>query len=573
MNSKTNTPISGKSDLGSTGLRFSSPNSRESLSRNIIQHSQNDYANASSRNTERQTQPNKMESPSLLRAQPLKFNPLEFNPTNNPNGLFSISIKTYMQLLLWIKETISNEIAFLRDHSREFEALNTTASVPSSPEMRKYKYLINFDCFLLYNKNVHPDYCSFNKLTTRFAELLGILEEMLCTLLKEHTERNLLFFEESEFYKCLAKLFSPTLFQKEPFLKVCSELWRFIRQSTKLDPNTPAFSLTVERIRLFLFGISIPSNNPKDFPLHRAIYESNIALVRKLCERSAYIFYTHIEEADPLGVTPLMLAVRLARKEIVLILADHGVNPKHRVFPSAKTPLEEAVEMKQKSIVRTLLIAHHHQILLRWKENKSRILALFEKMPDFEFQIDYECDSKFIPFVKTFAPKESYYLFKRESFLRIDMNLVGWSKIRALKGNVSLFIHGKGPREGEILVIDNITKTISNLLTDVNLTQLDKEVDDLISQEQHASEIRAENINLSVAKTWRGEPVSQKIDTYNTIKYNAKGTFHLLLSRSTFTNKFDSSKLENFPEYFNYCLQNPIWIKEKDLIDQGNRLS
>ena len=568
MVERNSTPLS-KIIPSTVDSRNPTPNSRSSLQKTASTQLRVDSSSLVSRSTERNASLIKADLIPNPRNQPLKFS-ADYDPNSVPEGLVSITIKVFTQLVMFIKDHFSSEVVFLQQHSKELDAIYNYSVPIAWPELRKYKYLMHFDSFLIYNKQIYPDYNAFHKVLSRYLELISVLEEMLHTLLKESSERKLVFFEESECYKCLQKIFSQSLFQKEMFLKTCSEIWRFIRKNNQIDQQDPLFSITVERIKLFLFGISIPSNNPLDYPFHKAIYESNVSMVRKLCEKNAQIFYSHIEEADPLGITPMALAVRLVRQDVVLILADHGANPKHRVFPAAKTPLEEAVNLKRKPIVRTLLIAQHHQVLLKWQENKNRVLSLFESMPDFQFQIDWECDSKFIPFVKSFTPNETYYLYKRGGHLRIDMNLVGWSKIQTLKGKVSVIINAKGSRDGEILVVDNITKTVSNLLTDVNLAQLDQEVEDLIAQEQHASEIKADNISLNIAKTWRGEPITQKIENYTGVKYNAKGTFHMMLCNSPWMNQFDSAKLTDFTRYFNFCKQNQVWLSENTLQDKGN---
>ena len=50
-----------------------------------------------------------------------------------------------------------------------------------------------------------------------------------------------------------------------------------------------------------------------------------------------------------------------------------------------------------------------------------------------------------------------------------------------------------------------------------------KQVDELIKQESYSSEVKADNVYFKPAVNWRGEKVTQKIENYNTVKYNAKG--------------------------------------------------
>lgn len=512
----------------------------------------------------------------------INFNNLDIPLQGLDQTFISIMVGALSSILNQIKELLSQELLFIQQNANEIKNFHKNTPI-QSPRLRTLKYLLNFNCFTIYTRRMHPDYTKYEAIVERFTKLISIIEEMICILEKENADRTLLFFEESECYKCFLKIFSSSLFQKELFRKLCSEIWRYLRnvnstansnsKNAKLSPNqlqTMHLTLLYERVKLYLFGICLPTSDPRDYPLHQAIYDSNIPLVRKLCSRTPQsVFFTHIEEADPSGNTPLMLAVKLNRKEIVLILADHGADPKHRVLPNSKTPLEAAVAAGQRTIVRTLVIAFHHQMLLKWQNNSSKILALLESMPDFTFEIHWECDSKFIPLVKTLTPNDTYKLYKRGSFLRIDMSLIGWSKVRALKGNVSIILQGRGNREGEILVVDNITKTVSSLLKDINLTQLDKEVDDLLNQGQYTSELKAENVSLNLVKNWRGDSVAQKIENYNTLKYLVKGTFHLTVNKALKHTKIDFEKANSFKEYFAMCLDNRHWISEEELLVRG----
>lgn len=58
-------------------------------------------------------------------------------------------------------------------------------------------------------------------------------------------------------------------------------------------------------------------------------------------------------------MTALMLATRIGNKDAVLILSNLGTDPKHRCYPYARTPLEDAVESKNRGLVKSLLIASH----------------------------------------------------------------------------------------------------------------------------------------------------------------------------------------------------------------------
>jgi len=39
------------------------------------------------------------------------------------------------------------------------------------------------------------------------------------------------------------------------------------------------YNIIYDKIRLFLYGISIPSSYPEDYPLHRAVFQKDFSLL------------------------------------------------------------------------------------------------------------------------------------------------------------------------------------------------------------------------------------------------------------------------------------------------------
>jgi hypothetical protein len=69
----------------------------------------------------------------------------------------------------------------------------------------------------------------------------------------------------------------------------------------------------VNIIRHWLHGISLPVN-PARIRLQRAIFEEDIKFIEKACALKLNSpIYCHINEADAMGVTPLMLCVYLKK--------------------------------------------------------------------------------------------------------------------------------------------------------------------------------------------------------------------------------------------------------------------
>ena len=401
------------------------------------------------------------------------------------------------KIIVFLLDKFNEETRFIQSNSKAIDLLQATNSI-GEQKLVKLKYLLNFQCFQIANRKIQTNFFKSEQILLRLSNVVKLLNSLYTRLETESESHILTFFEEAECYRCFVKLFGQEPFSQEYGRKLFSEIWKLIRNHPRpLDLQAQHFEMLFERYYLFLYGISLPSAYAADYPLHKAIFESDLPLIRKLCTGSTSSnFYSHIEQADPLGITPLMLAVKLDRKDIVLILAEHGADPKHRCIPYTRTPLEEAISNKQQEILRILLVISHHQQLMRWDHSKNEIMDILEKMPDFSFDISWECDSKYIPFVKKLTPSDTYKIYKKGSNLRMDMTLLGWEKLKLLRGNVSILLQGRGSgkHEGQLLKVDNVQRTVSNLLTEINLKKLEKELDRLIKQEAYSSEIKSENI-------------------------------------------------------------------------------
>jgi ankyrin repeat protein len=57
---------------------------------------------------------------------------------------------------------------------------------------------------------------------------------------------------------------------------------------------------------------------------------------RKIIQTSEGVFYIDINELDPFGNTPLMMAVHLRRIDAIRVLCDHFADPKHKPLNNCK---------------------------------------------------------------------------------------------------------------------------------------------------------------------------------------------------------------------------------------------
>lgn len=83
------------------------------------------------------------------------------------------------------------------------------------------------------------------------------------------------------------------------------------------------------KLELFCRGRALFDSTKKDYPLHKAVFESNLPLISRLIKCQADgIFYQEKNEIDPCGHTPLILAVKLGKIDTIKVLCDLYCCPK-----------------------------------------------------------------------------------------------------------------------------------------------------------------------------------------------------------------------------------------------------
>jgi ankyrin repeat protein len=99
--------------------------------------------------------------------------------------------------------------------------------------------------------------------------------------------------------------------------------------------------------------------NAGNYPIHKAVFESNLRNLSKLLKlETEGIFYSEKNMLDPCGHTPLMLAVKLGNVDAVKILTDMYSCPKLRPLQDLMNAKEIAIAMKNQQILKLLIEAN-----------------------------------------------------------------------------------------------------------------------------------------------------------------------------------------------------------------------
>lgn len=104
------------------------------------------------------------------------------------------------------------------------------------------------------------------------------------------------------------------------------------------------------------------------------------------------------------------------------ILCGFGADPKLASLPQMYTAFDYAVKMKLEYAYGWLIDAANKLKLDHIEREKSDLFLLLENSPDFSILMKFECSSSIIPFISSFAPSDTFRIYKRGSSVRLDLN-------------------------------------------------------------------------------------------------------------------------------------------------------
>ncbi len=288
--------------------------------------------------------------------------------------------------------------------------------------------------------------------------------------------------------------------------------------------------LFAEHLDLYPQGIAEISTSPEHYPLHQAVFDNNLPLIRRICVGERFLsrlillhscktFCADLNEVDLQFATPLMLAVKLRRRDCVRVLCDHLADPSFRPFPTCQSPIEYAVQEKDSETLAMLVSAAPRAKASNFSAAKESLADALRALPDLSLEMRLDCDSSFIPFLGSFAPSDVFKVYKRGECLRVDLTLVSWNGASGTRGNLSILFKG---RSGSLLLVDHNAKTVDSAFDEMSERQIEETVDTLLKE--NAEEEQAQpttEISLAPVMSW-GKLAVQTIEGYECAKYSAK---------------------------------------------------
>ncbi|CAN0218774.1 unnamed protein product, partial [Ectocarpus sp. 8 AP-2014] len=211
---------------------------------------------------------------------------------------------------------------------------------------------------------------------------------------------------------------------------------------------------------------------------------------------------------------------------------------------------------------------------LRWQSRLPHLLDILEEIPDFYVEMKWSFSAAFLmaPLMQAVAPSDTYRIWKRGSWLRVDSTIVGvGARFKLKRGRLSLVFMGKdSPTPGVLLRIDHTKSKVYNALRRLEWQtnrEVDKAVNNLMASSNKGG---VDSTQFKAKKTVFRE--SQKLDGGQQVQAVMAGwkcsTYQYLGSMQMKTTRKGGNVVQYVPKdmYFDSRGEKPLLAKAKEAI-------
>ncbi|XP_055534838.1 ankyrin repeat domain-containing protein 13B isoform X2 [Wyeomyia smithii] len=189
------------------------------------------------------------------------------------------------------------------------------------------------------------------------------------------------------------------------------------------------------------------------YPIHWFVWNNDFRELQQAIESSEY----NLEQLDPRGRTPLMLAVKLCHLECVKLLLAARCDANFEC--DGWSVVQEAVCSGDASILTAILEVRDLQRHIKRVSHVPQLLQHLQDTPDFYVEMKWEFTS-WVPLMSRVCPSDTYKVFKRGSNVRIDTTLLGFDNNSWQRGNRSYIFKGQA-ETATMIEIDHDTGEVS----------------------------------------------------------------------------------------------------------------
>lgn len=309
-----------------------------------------------------------------------------------------------------------------------------------------------------------------------------------------------------------------------------------------------------------------PNTSNSSYPLHKAVFDDQPELLKSLLTSSSTVAATASDtttdattdtntpssssinadallpknQQDWFGNTPLHLAIMLNRQACADVLIDAGVSLSIKNKDSW-TPLEEAISLGDRDLLRKLLKLHRTLEREKSKKRTPMLLKQINQFGDFYLQIKWEFHS-WIPLASRLLPNDICKIYKRGANIRLDSTLVDFSDMKWQRGNISYIFQCGEDGEDTITTLFHDERTYLKLDKDVEDETLETELDMLMSSDIGTVSMPTKNIGFTRAKSgiwgWRKDR-TDTIGNYEARVYSVNNLNLIIKKRREHLSKED----------------------------------
>jgi len=262
---------------------------------------------------------------------------------------------------------------------------------------------------------------------------------------------------------------------------------------------------------------------------HRMAFEGDIpALERWLKDNPG-----DISVGDTHGNTVLHIAVIRCHHEMVEMLLRLGARAE-KVNARGWTALEHALSLSDRRMAKALYMHRIGELKTAYKAKKKGVVQHFARMPNYRMQMSWELSSHiFGPFIRHYAPHDTYDIWKLGDRLRVDGTLMGidgeskgiipeWKR-----GRFSLLFHPLATEDGKsrVVALNRETRKWADLTAQRRAAggaSYDSEVSLLLQDGAGRTKMKTLEKRFKPAKNWLGGAVHERVDGWKTTVFEAQ---------------------------------------------------
>ncbi|XP_064624930.1 ankyrin repeat domain-containing protein 13C-like isoform X2 [Lineus longissimus] len=229
-----------------------------------------------------------------------------------------------------------------------------------------------------------------------------------------------------------------------------------------------------------------------EFPLHECVFKGDIRQLSQLLRSH------DVTQKDKHGNTPLHLAVMLGHKECVHLLLAHGAPVKVK-NAQGWNPLAEAISRGDRQTITSLLRKLKQQSREALEERRPALIKALKDLGDFYLELKWDFHS-WVPLVSRILPSDICRIHKKGSSIRLDTTLVDFNDMRWEHGDITFIFNGESKPSNSLTVLDNKLKVFQNIRNEESESEIEDEIDILMSSDIVAAQMPTKNITFTRAQ-------------------------------------------------------------------------